>query len=119
MPRYPRPSTPRPTAPPDPAEQRLVKRIEPWKILAGVVVALVGLGIAVADYDHRIATRVEVEAVRSGAASALGAAQAGTGAQLGALQSQISDLRSKQERVEGKLDVLLGMTQQLLDRQRP
>lgn len=101
-PRYPRPATP--TVPP-PAE-RLVKRVETWKAILGVLITAAGIGAAAVTLAASKADVAELHQVRDGAAAQLGAAQAGTSAQLGALQSVVQDLRMRQAAVDASLQSL-------------
>ena len=101
--------------PPD-EPQSLVKRLEAAKAVIVLCLSFIAAGILFADWQASVVHTPQRDAARQGAATALGAAQAGSGVQLGALQGQVQDLRRRQATIEGKLDVLVGMTQRLLDR---
>lgn len=104
-----------PPQPPEQPQERLAKRLEPWKVLVAVAVALVSIGAAFATWERTVAKVADVAQVRSESAAALNAAQANTGAQLGVLQVQVQDLRSRQSAVEAQLAILTRMSERLLD----
>lgn len=131
-PRHPRPSTPHPTVPPPlplPAPQeepleateateagdRLAKRVEPWKVGVGLVMALLGAGAAFAGWNGELAKKSDLAHVESKASTALSTAQADATAQFGALQVQVQDLRSRQSAIEGKLDILINLSTHMVD----
>jgi len=108
MTRHPRPSTPLPTIPPPlPDEPSAVKRIvavvETWKALVAIAVALLAAGGTAYAWSRSKADVAQVEQVRDSAAAQLSAAQAGTSAQLGALQATVQDLRARQAGVDAAL----------------
>jgi hypothetical protein len=96
----------------------IVKRLESWKTLVAIAVALLAAGGAAWSVAASKADVVELHQVRDVAAAQLSSAQAGTSAQLGALQTQVQDLRVRQAAVESKLDILVDMSQRLLDQGR-
>lgn len=100
--------TPAPTLPPpepDQVEQpeRVFKRLEVWKGLLGLAVALLVLGAAGWEYQKGLARASDVDQVRAGAAASLASSTAGTTAQLGAVQAQQQDMRERVARVEASL----------------
>jgi len=121
LPPPPRASTPLPTMPPPPAAEppapaeRLVKRLEPFKVLVAVAVALFSIGVAFATWERDVAKHKDVEDVRSESAARLGVTQANLSTQLGTLSTQVQDLRARQSAVEAQLDLLTKMSQRLLD----
>jgi ABC-type transporter Mla subunit MlaD len=112
MPRYPRPSTPHPTAPPPlsseagPPLERLVKRVETWKAIVAILVVAAGVGATAVTLAQSKADVAELHQVRDAAGAALGAAQANTSAQLGTLQATVQDLRAHQAAVDANLAAL-------------
>lgn len=111
MPRYPRPSTPHPTAPPPlgeiaPPLERLVKRVETWKAILAILVVAAGVGATAVTLAQSKADVAELHQVRDGAAAQLGAAHANTSAQLGTLQATVQDLRAHQAAVDANLAAL-------------
>jgi len=108
---HPRPSTPRPTVPPELADepsavQRLVTSVPLVWALIGIAVALLGAGAAAYAWQLGKADVAELHQVRDGATAALTAAQAGTSAQLGALATSVQDLRVRQAKAETATDKL-------------
>jgi hypothetical protein len=100
--------------PPEPAE-RLVKRLEPFKVLLAVAVALFSIGVAFATWERDVAKHKDVEELRSQTAAHVGIVQANVSTQLGSLSTQVQDLRARQSAVEAQLDILERMSQRLLD----
>jgi hypothetical protein len=106
-PRYPRASTPVPTVPPPlPELEPIAKRLTLVHGLIGLAVTLVLAGAAWATWTHGVVRTEQLDQVRTGAAAALNAAQAGTAAQLGALQATVQDLRAHQAGVDVTLNDL-------------
>lgn len=103
--------TPTPTLPPPLADepsavQRFVSKVDTWKAILGVIIAALGAGATAYAWQLGKADVAELHQVRDGAAAALSAAQAGSTAQLGALQSTVQDLRARQAGVDASLDSL-------------
>jgi hypothetical protein len=106
-PRYPRASTPVPTVPPPlPELEPIAKRLTIVHGLIGLAVTLVLAGGAWATWTHGVVRIEQLDQVRTGAAAALTTAQAGTAAQLGALQATVQDLRAHQAGVDVSLSAL-------------
>jgi hypothetical protein len=106
-PRYPRASTPVPTVPPPlPELEPIAKRVDLVRALLAAAAALVLVGVGWATWTHGVVRTEQLEQVRTGAAAALNAAQAGTAAQLGALQATVQDLRAHQAGVDVTLQAL-------------
>jgi len=115
----PAPTLPPPTgAEPVPAGEQIVKRVQPWQALVGIAVVLIGAGAYLSDWQRSLARAADVEQVRTSAAAQASGVQASTTTQLGTLQSQVYELRERQAAVEASLDVLIGLSQQLLDQSR-
>lgn len=103
--------TPTPTIPPPLADepsavQRIVSRVDTWKAILAILVTAAGVGATAYAWQLGKADVTELHQVRDSAAAALGAAQAGSTAQLGALQSTVQDLRTRQAGVDAALDSL-------------
>lgn len=119
-PRHLRPSTPHPTVPPPLADepsavQRIVAGVEPWKAIVAVLVVAFGAGGTAYAWAHTKADVGELHQVRDAAAAQLGAAQAGTSAQLGTLQATVQDLRTRQAALDASLGALTGDVSRLQD----
>jgi hypothetical protein len=82
---------------------RIVQGIEPWKAIVAVLITAFGAGGTAYAWAHSKADVAELHQVRDSAAAQLSAAQAGTSAQLGALQATVQDLRAKQAGVDAAL----------------
>ncbi len=89
------------------AVHRIAEGISPLKAIVAVLVVAFGAGGTAYAWAHSKADVVELHQVRDGAAAALGAAQANTSAQLGALAAQVQDLRAHQAGVDASL---VGLT---------
>lgn len=127
MTRHPRAATPAPTVPPPLAEpaaraptEPVVDRLEPTakraatlRALGGLAVALLVAGGSAAIYAHGLVRTEQLDQVRTGASTALTTAQAGTSAQLGALQATVQDLRTHQATNDATLQALAGDVQRL------
>lgn len=121
-PRYQRPrSTPAPTLPPPPDPEpapvaaRIASRLEAWKVLVLLGLALIGTGITFANWQAGVAKVVDVDQVRAGAAAALSVSTSGTTQQLGALQVQQYELRERMARLEAHLDEMTKASDRLFD----
>ena len=119
--RYGRPSTPHPTTPPpplplpappeeeqgpEPALERVERRLKPLHALVAVAVALIGAGAAWASWEHTVVKRPELDKVSTTAASNLAAATEGTSYQLHALQVDAQSVRERLARVEASLNAV-------------
>lgn len=80
--------------------EALAKRLEPWKVLVSVAVGLVGAVLAFASWEHTVAKMSDVDEVKKSTRVEITNVQAGTTAQLGALQVQGTDTRERLIRVE-------------------
>jgi hypothetical protein len=104
-------STPHPTAPPplreeQSAVQRIVATVGLGQALIGIAIALIAAGGTAYAWQLGKADVVELHQVRDGAAAALGAAQASTGASLGSLQASVQDMRVRQATADAKANQL-------------
>ena len=84
----PRAATPTPDIP-QPTEERIAKRLEPWKVIAGIAAALVVAGVSFGAWQRDLATKADVEQERAGGAAAVEQ-----------LRAQTSDLRERLPVVE-------------------
>lgn len=92
-----------------------MKRLEPIKVLLAIAVALFGIGAAFASWERDVAKHKEVDELRENTAAHIGVVQANLSTQLGALQTQVHDMRARQLAVEAQLNLLEQMSQRLLD----
>lgn len=111
--RHQRPSTPITVPPPEPAAERLAKRVQPWQALVAIALVLVAAGGTAYSFAASKADVTELHQVRDDASSALSVAQAGTSAQLGALQVTVQDLRAHQAAIDASLTALAATTDRL------
>lgn len=85
--------------PPPPPEQpaaRLVARLEPWKNLIAVAGILLAAGAAFAAWERKVAKAQDVDQVRAGVASQIGAVQTETqalGTRVTVLEAAVKELR--------------------------
>ena len=114
-----RPVAPAPTVPPpepqEQAEEHVVKRLETWQKLAGMVVIIAAGGAAFTSWQSGLAKVADVEHVRAGAAAEVAILQTSTGVQLSALQASAHALAIQQAAIEANLANLNRTTDRLLD----
>lgn len=104
-PRYPRPSTPLPTVPP-PSPEVVARRLEPWKALVGIGVALLAAGAAWATWKSTLATQDDLAHVRTAVAATVSSQAAGAAAQMGALQAKTQELGERAARLEASINAM-------------
>lgn len=99
---------------------KIVKRlgIEAWQVLLVAACTLIAGGVAFATWNQGKATVEQLDSAKASFTAQLGAAQGTTAAQLGALQGQQQDQAKRLASVEGRLDLLILLQQQVLDQGR-
>lgn len=99
----------------DPTLSGVVKRLETWKVLLAMAVAVAAFGAAFASWNSGKATVEQLDEVKASLAAQVGAVQGGTEAKLGEIKGQVQELRERQVGVEAQLDILIGLSERLLD----